>query len=291
MKKYILTGMALLVVSTTASENPFDLKENFEQLEQDQEVLLSELKKIAELKELAEEQELAEEEARELASGVAETELPREDLPTVEIDDIVTSSDTQSIDIPNQVEEENIQVISPQDTVVPSEEKLNVMRQKSLEASRTEALQKAVQSKEAELKKAKQEASQVAEAKKEAEMREVEAYEKKRAERLARKVAEAAALEKEALVQKEAKALAAETAKQAAKVKETAFKQVSKAPTAKKQTVAVKNKIDMGKSEDQTKSTVKVIDVKREKEDAKIAADKAYEEAVKEMSQEETISL
>lgn len=290
MKKYILTGMALLVVSTTASENPFDLKENFEQLEQDQEVLLSELKKIAELKELAEEQELAEEEARELASGVAETELPREDLPTVEIDDIVTSSDTQSIDIPNQVEEENIQVISPQDTVVPSEEKLNVMRQKSLEASRTEALQKAVQSKEAELKKAKQEALQVAEAKKEAEMREVEAYEKKRAERLARKVAEAAALEKEALVQKEAKDLAAETAKQAAKVKETAFKQVSKAPTAKKQTVAVKNKIDMGKSEDQTKSTVKVIDVKREKEDAKIAADKAYEEAVKEMSQEETIS-
>lgn len=290
MKKYILTGMALLVVSTTASENPFDLKENFGQLEQDQEVLLSELKKIAELKELAEEQELAEEEARELASGVAETELPREDLPTVEIDDIVTSSDTQSIDIPNQVEEENIQVISPQDTVVPSEEKLNVMRQKSLEASRTEALQKAVQSKEAELKKAKQEALQVAEAKKEAEMREVEAYEKKRAERLARKVAEATALEKEALVQKEAKALAAETAKQAAKVKETAFKQVSKAPTAKKQTVAVKNKIDMGKSEDQTKSTVKVIDVKREKEDAKIAADKAYEEAVKEMSQEETIS-
>lgn len=290
MKKYILTGMALLVVSTTASENPFDLKENFGQLEQDQEVLLSELKKIAELKELAEEQELAEEEARELASGVAETELPREDLPAVEIDDIVTSSDTQSIDIPNQVEEENIQVISPQDTVVPSEEKLNVMRQKSLEASRTEALQKAVQSKEAELKKAKQEASQVAEAKKEAEMREVEAYEKKRAERLARKVAEAAAPEKEALVQKEAKDLAAETAKQAAKVKETAFKQVSKAPTAKKQTVAVKNKIDMGKSEDQTKSTVKVIDVKREKEDAKIAADKAYEEAVKEMSQEETIS-
>lgn len=290
MKKYILTGMALLVVSTTASENPFDLKENFGQLEQDQEVLLSELKKIAELKELAEEQELAEEEARELASGVAETELPREDLPTVEIDDIVTSSDTQSIDIPNQVEEENIQVISPQDTVVPSEEKLNVMRQKSLEASRTEALQKAVQSKEAELKKAKQEALQVAEAKKEAEMREVEAYEKKRAERLARKVAEAAAPEKEALVQKEAKDLAAETAKQAAKVKETAFKQVSKAPTAKKQTVAVKNKIDMGKSEDQTKSTVKVIDVKREKEDAKIAADKAYEEAVKEMSQEETIS-
>jgi len=291
MKKYILTGMALLVVSTTASENPFDLKENFEQLEQDQEVLLSELKKIAELKELAEEQELAEEEARELASGVAETELPREDLPTVEIDDIVTSSDTQSIDIPNQVEEENIQVISPQDTVVPSEEKLNVMRQKSLEASRTEALQKAVQSKEAELKKAKQEALQVAEAKKEAEMREVEAYEKKRAERLARKAAEAAAPEKEALVQKEAKDLAAETAKQAAKVKETAFKQVSKVPTAKKQTVAVKNKIDMGKSEDQTKSTVKVIDVKREKEDAKIAADKAYEEAVKEMSQEETISL
>lgn len=291
MKKYILTGMALLVVSTTASENPFDLKENFGQLEQDQEVLLSELKKIAELKELAEEQELAEEEARELASGVIETELPREDLPTVEIDDIVTSSDTQSIDIPNQVEEENIQVISPQDTVVPSEEKLNVMRQKSLEASRTEALPKAVQSKEAELKKAKQEASQVAEAKKEAEMREVEAYEKKRAERLARKVAEAAAPEKEALVQKEAKDLAAETAKQAAKVKETAFKQVSKAPTAKKQTVAVKNKIDMGKSEDQTKSTVKVIDVKREKEDAKIAADKAYEEAVKEMSQEETISL
>lgn len=290
MKKYILTGMALLVVSTTASENPFDLKENFGQLEQDQEVLLSELKKIAELKELAEEQELAEEEARELASGVIETELPREDLPTVEIDDIVTSSDTQSIDIPNQVEEENIQVISPQDTVVPSEEKLNVMRQKSLEASRTEALQKAVQSKEAELKKAKQEALQVAEAKKEAEMREVEAYEKKRAERLARKVAEAAAPEKEALVQKEAKDLAAETAKQAAKVKETAFKQVSKVPTAKKQTVAVKNKIDMGKSEDQTKSTVKVIDVKREKEDAKIAADKAYEEAVKEMSQEETIS-
>jgi len=277
MKKYILTGMALLVVSATASENPFDLKENFGQLEQDQELLLVELKKIADLKELAEEKKLAEEEAREVVNSVVETELPREDLPTSEIENIITSPDAKVDNLSKQAEGESKQAVMPKEVVVPSEENLNTMRQKALDASRTEAIKKETLDKEALEKEALEQAiksreSELKKAKEEAEKREVEAYEKKRAERLARKAAEAAALEKEA--------------------KEIASSKVSTAPTVKKQTaVAVKKaKIDMEQSTDEEKSTVNDVDVAREKEDAKIAADKAYEEAVKGMSQEEIIS-
>ena len=283
MKKYILTGMALLVVSATSSENPFDLKENFGQLEQDQELLLVELKKIADLKELAEEKKLAEEEAREVVNSVVETELPREDLPTSEIENIITSPDAKVDNLSKQAEGESKQAVMPKEVVVPSEENLNTMRQKALDANRTEAIKKETLDKEALEKEALEQAiksreSELKKAKEEAEKREVEAYEKKRAERLARKAAEAAALEKEVLVQKEAK--------------EIASSKVSTAPTVKKQTaVAVKKaKIDMEQSTDEEKSIDNNIDVAREKEDAKIAADKAYEEAVKGMSQEEIIS-
>jgi len=270
MKKYILTGMAILVVSATASENPFDLKENFGQLEQDQEMLLSELRKISDLKELADEK------AEKLDNDVADIELPREDLPTGEIDDIVSSSDAVPNDTPQQVEAENKQAVSPQESVISSEEKLNEMRQKALDASKEKAL--------------KEEALRQEALQKEAEKREVEAYEKKRAERLARKAAEAAVVEKEALAQKklEEKALAEEAAKQVAKEKASVSRKLAKESEQKKQAMVTKKaKIDTEKKKTEEKSDIKVVDVKREKEEAKIAADRAYEEAVKEMSQED----
>ena len=47
MRKYLWAGVAVLCVNTHASDNPFDLEENFGKLDQDQEVMLGELKKIS----------------------------------------------------------------------------------------------------------------------------------------------------------------------------------------------------------------------------------------------------
>ena len=59
MKQFLLVGIAVLFVSANASENPFDLKENFGKIDGDQEVLLSELRKLAESKALAQDKEAA----------------------------------------------------------------------------------------------------------------------------------------------------------------------------------------------------------------------------------------
>ena len=57
MKQFLLVGVAVLFMSANASENPFDLKENFGKIDGDQEVLLSELRKLAESKALGKKKE------------------------------------------------------------------------------------------------------------------------------------------------------------------------------------------------------------------------------------------
>ena len=293
MKQYLWAGVALLVVGAHASDNPFELKENFSKLDQDQSVLLDELKKLAELKELAEEAALDEE----------------------PIDKIVQSIQEEAV-APLEKENEN-KVIESLDEVIEepdtsAEHRLNAMREKALAASKKafeakvsnmevpkpevedgengaeekQILLDVVKEKEVELQKAKPEESQALNAKEEAEKREVEAYEKQRAEKLAQAKSEAEALEAEALAQKEARA------KRLAK-KETQKKQAEADAAAEK---IAKEKAKTEKEHLQVTKTYKEdakainsvdINVTREKEEAKISADKAYEDAVKEMSQED----
>ena len=54
MKRYLWTAVAVLFVNANASENPFALKENLLKIDNDQEMLLLELRKIAEAREDAE---------------------------------------------------------------------------------------------------------------------------------------------------------------------------------------------------------------------------------------------
>lgn len=272
MKQYLLAGVAVLLVSAHASDNPFDLKENFGKLDQDQAMLLGDLKKIAEAQELAKEQALEDD--------VEVVEKKVEVIPIVE----------------NNVNKE---------TTIISDARLDAMRQKALEASKQEALKKGVKEelpkevvegkearekaalivaakqKEVELKKAKENQQ---EARKEAERREVEAYEKQRAEKLAKEkaAAQAAALEREALAQQEAKA------KQKAAATAKVQKQANPPKLAKEKAPAKKVEVvQVSKVENTTKTIVNDINVTREKLEAKMTADKAYEEAVKEMSQED----
>ena len=288
MKKYILTGIALLLINATASENPFDLKENFALIEEDQEVLLSDLKKIAKIKESAEDEALEKEE--EPKPVAEEKSVPA--LPVIEIDDIVS----------------------------PSDERLNKMREKALEKSKQEALKKAIEAKEKELEQAKEE-ERIAQAKKEAEKREVEAYEKKRAQRLAQKEAEKEALDQKIAQEREKKEEALKQKKLAKKTEvvepekkgvdhidiarekeeakiaadkayEDAVHKMSQEETIgnAEEIAPIKNVSDESKYKVVAKKDVQNNDISREKEEAKTAADKAYEEAIKEMDQEESIA-
>lgn len=259
MKKYVFIGMVLLLVNGQASDNPFDLKENFGKLERDQERLLSGLKEIGARQELAQTLELNAKASKEVEAKEEIIELPRQELPVIEIGNIVTSSEEES---------------------------------------------------------QKEEARKTLEAKKEAEKREVEAYEKKRAKRLAKKEAEAKILEEEALVEKKAlaekealaekKALAGKEAldKKEALAKKEAEEKVlasQKAEALKKQKLEKEAEIQEEKikkiktrqaSQDKVIADTNTVsprdvNVTRDKEEAKIVADKAYEEAVREMSQED----
>lgn len=45
MKRYLLTGVAALCIGAEASENPFDLRKNLQNLDTEQNSLLTELRK------------------------------------------------------------------------------------------------------------------------------------------------------------------------------------------------------------------------------------------------------
>ena len=255
MKKYIWVGV-LLCVSAYASNNPFELQENFGQLEHEQEGLFTDLKKISDTGDSLNEE-----------TTTKEKEVPSLDKVSVE---------------------KNV-----------ADERLNEMRQKALEASKKEA-EKKQQVVVPEVVKKEETAGGVS---KDLVAQEVATYEKKREIKLD----EAAALEKLAKEQKEAKEkklaeekqkeeaqklmkeqkeakarrLAAEQkVKQETMAKEAAKKKVQKVKMTNSLPKATKTKASQG---------VKIsdIDIEKEKREAKEAADRAYEEAVKEMSEED----
>lgn len=316
MKQFLLAGIAVLFVSANASENPFDLKENFGKIDSDQEVLLSELRKLAELKELAEEKEEVAEPER-----VVPVEVP---LPPVEkeeaspaLDDVVAEVEIQT----NEVAEAQVLPTLPMveegtppsaDAVIAEEEvdnarfekiRQNVMESEKkkfeaqenltqeavheeaqaqqIEDTRVEEENKVlaanIKEKEAEIEKVK--------AQREAERLEVEAYEKERAEKLAQK-SETEALEKEKLAQQEARER--RLAKKEA-IKQQEIEDAAKAMETAKRVESVENKVVVQEEVIAKKEATPAVDINitREEAEAKTAADLAYAEAVIEMDMED----
>jgi len=109
MKQFLLVGIAVLFVGANASENPFDLKENFGKIDSDQEVLLSELRKLAESKALAQEKE-------------AEVETPK-------------AVEAPAIPVPPMVEET---IPQPEDAVIEEVDysRFEKIRQKVIESEK-----------------------------------------------------------------------------------------------------------------------------------------------------------
>ena len=279
MKQYLWAGIAVLVVSASASDNPFDLKENFGKIDQDQETLLSDLRKMAEAKELLDEEDVNNIPSKVIPSH-AEDVIP---APTPKKELV-----SETISVEEELPVENV-----------SEARLNEMREKAMEAAReakvaTEKKNIAVEevvvkektkepsiedihAKEAEIAQLKAAQEEQLRIQHEAEAREVAAYEKKRAEKLAKKREEEKRL---ALEEKQKQEEAAK--KEALAKKEEARLKVAREAAAKKLKKSSPKKVI-------TKATSSVVDINISQEaiDAKRAADLEYEAAVKEMSEED----
>ncbi len=263
MKKYLLVVVALGLVVVNAESNPFELQKNLQKIDQDQEVLLSALKKMAEKKdalaeydepaddiEVKEEVTLHDEPKEEASSDEVEPSMPKsvsnntsrvdvirekvivEELKKVETTSTSTNQDlmqklrdTENEEVAQEVEEKRIEKVK--------EAQVNIEKERAakakLEADRAEA-----------------EAAQLAAQKIEEEKREVEAYE---AERLVKKQEE----DKLAAQKKDVEIAQAEATKQE----------------------------EIKKQQEQEKNAIVDINVTREELTAKKDADKAYLEAIR----------
>jgi len=288
MKQYLWIGIVVLLVSAHASDNPFDLKENFGKLDKEQEVLLSELKRLAELKEAAEEdaavQEAMVDEKKEVVIAtpvIKESENKiTESLDTV-IEEVSNASSSQLNTMRQNTLAESDESEESFNAKISNSENIKVT-ELGKEAQEKEALLAAVKQKEAELQQLRAEELRQIEAKKDAERREVEAYEKQRAEKLARqKAEEASALEKEALTQNAiiSKQLVQEEVKKE-DLKKVIVEKSQKLMPKKEEITEAKQR------EEDKKTSIVDINVTREKIEEKVAADKAYEDAIKEMNEE-----
>ena len=219
MKQYLWVGVAALFMSAHASENPFDLKQNFSKIDQDEEVLLVELRRLGQIKALAEEEALRK-------AAEMEAKNPKEEEITADSVQKMVESLTEVVDEETVVSEKSVVVEAKKETpnsvldlVGPLIGDENSVMKESADASAKKEIKKKVamekevlkkkeehakqlKLKEAALLKEKDEARKILEAKKEAERLEVIAYEKKRTEDLVKKkLADTAAKEK-ALVEK-----------------------------------------------------------------------------------------
>jgi len=86
MKKYLLTLVALAFVSVNAAGNPFEVNQNIKKIEQEQDVLLGELKEVAVKQEAAEEAAEAAAEAA-AAAQIIITATPSQ-VPLLQASDI-----------------------------------------------------------------------------------------------------------------------------------------------------------------------------------------------------------
>jgi hypothetical protein len=333
MKQYLLAGAAALLVNAYASDNPFDLRENFGKLEQDEQVLLNELKRLSELKELEEEKELDEAPEEQAPSPKGEVVTP--DSVQKMVDSVTEVVEAEEAVIPNrktEVKEEALlsveELVGPlvEETEKAVEKKIEVKNDESPEPLSVEKLvgdlvdetkkEQPVAKKDiveetplsveklvgdlvdpAQEAKEKELAAKEA-VKKEAERREVEAYEKKRAAKLATQKTQEPSMKVDG---SSSSKLVKETsdeekASEAMTLLAAAAKEVGADVTHEDLQKAVAPKVNKEKKStkkpiqsviDDTRTSVDDINMTRERIEAKIAADKAYEEAVREMGQED----
>lgn len=313
MKRYLWTAVAVLFVNANASENPFALKENLLKIDNDQEMLLSELRKLAEAREDAqldaEDDDIAlEEDSKEdiVEDASAKMEDSQEQYNLTKSIDELMGEGTQEEE---KTEVESAQEEEPVSTAIVDEARKRAMEKAAQEAKKAEeaalklAQEKAEKEKavQAEVKAAQAQAQQEAESKaklaqeaREAEKREVAAYEKQRAEKLAQKAKE----NKKPYTAKQWEAehghginLEAEQ-KAARATAEVSYENAvlemggsAQSDTAKP--AAEKKEMAEGKSVEKPSVAHGDIDVESEKIAAQKAADAAYLEAVREMDQEE----
>lgn len=267
MKQYLWAGVAVLFIAANASDNPFDLKENFSKLDQDQETLILELQKQADIKE------------KTVVKKTASV-LPVKDQRTV--NKIAAKKQKKLIESLDAVVEAKEAVPMPVVPVVEVSKEVQLQQRKERKIQReiraAEAQKKAIQQKR-ELKKVQDDEGKKSSLQKEASMREVEEYEKKRKEAYAKNKAN-----KEALVAQEA-ARAKRLARKAAakKLEEADAKKAVKAQGFLDKV----EEILVSKTANVEVTSVDDINTTREKMQAKTHADKLYEEAVLEMSQED----
>jgi hypothetical protein len=156
MKHYLWASIALFFMYAQASDNPFDLQENFGKLDKEEEVLLSKLRKLSEEKELKSE--------------------------TIE-DDIITTPEERMPEVKKMSSEQRLENM-----------RQNALEDSKREAEERSVLLEAAKMKELEIQKIKDEQKRIEVAKNEAkekaikaakieEAHAVEAYEKERAKR------------------------------------------------------------------------------------------------------------
>jgi len=273
MKRYLWTAVAVLFINANASENPFALKENLLVIDNDQEMLLSELSKIAEERKDSN----LEENEQKFKAKVVEIEESKEVLPEEESIKMEDSEEqynlTKSIDelLGNTDKDESFNSAA----ALKEEETIKKAKELTLKVAKAEEAQaKALKEKEEEQKKAAKVAEKKAtqekmqkEAKeklrqvekvREEERREVLVYEKERAEKLAKK-------EDEPAREKSKKA-------QEKPVEQVKMKTIETVESK----MVVKVEISEGD-----------IDIEAEQRAKKEIADTAYLEAVREMDQED----
>jgi hypothetical protein len=202
MKRYVWMAALLAATGASASENPFELKENFQKIEQEQDTLLKGLKVIAQ------KQEALEEEADD---ADIDADIDAEDE---------TSSDTEQNSASagdEQGEEETIKANKPVPSPVITEEKVVAGKKPSSETKAVPEVVKIdkIKAEQTAANKAKAEAE--AKAHKEAMKQAVAA--KAEQERIAKEKAEA---EKKAAQEAELARLQAEKARLESEAKEKA---------------------------------------------------------------------
>ena len=281
MKQYLWAAIVLVFVGANASDNPFDLDANLKKIDQDQDVLLSELRVLSEAKVAREDAEMEEEESNLEEETVAtDTNVPNNisEKDTIEADNAVVVQ-------PGVTEEDKIKKIAED--------------QVEIEAQRTEN-EIEIQKEYAEIRRVKLEKEKAEQERLAAEKLEVEKYEaqrvakkKREAEELDQLEAEKAKLENkkaELETQKaplENKNIIAdinitrentEAEKEADKVYTEAVTHVDKEDTS----VQLKAETEVA-----AKSAIAEVNITREEAEAKKEADKAYEEALLEVNRED----
>ncbi len=250
MKKYLWIGMVLMFMGAIASDNPFVLKENLRKIDQDQDILLSELKEMSKNKKELEVNTETDDSRASMQKEEERIQRIKEQQAAVEAErlkkEIKEEESTPAVEEVVVVEVEEVEVkVTEKEPIEPSDTTKKEKLEKEYSEIRKVRLEK---------EKIAEEKLQADEEKKLAEEKiEVEAYEAKRIEKKKNELKKQVQIEK---------------------AKES-VDQVEKEQIPVKQT------------EEVVSNKMKDINLTREALDATEEADKAYQEAIAEVDQED----